>query len=367
MALQNLTEGKVLKYLAIFFTGLVITTVAIVLSLNSPGNFRDQLFERAIAPLLIIPPNEPDVLRVVYTGVSTPLTGHIAQQSVVISINNSNYVFDAGSRSTANFVSQGTLEAAFIEAVFLTHTHSDHIGSLGELVLASWGRGRTSSMPVYGATSLVEDVVDGFNLAYQPDREHRIAHHGEDFFNPEYGLLIAHLFNVDEGEISVFKDDNIEVFAFDVPHGPVDGSVGYRIVAGDRSVIISGDTDLIDDYSFANGVDLLIHEGIFEEESTDISRASKKLGNERMSEVFEDIKDYHANLIDYDGNPGLLSRLEGIDIDMLALIHIIPDKDNMLIKKRLREFKSKASFKTVVVNDNMEMQLPLNSDKIFIK
>ena len=121
MALQNLTEGKVLKYLAIFFTGLVIATVAIVLSLNSPGNFRDQLFERAIAPLLIIPPNEPDVLRVVYTGVSTPLTGHIAQQSVVISINNSNYVFDAGSRSTANFITQGTLEAAFIEKPFLTN------------------------------------------------------------------------------------------------------------------------------------------------------------------------------------------------------------------------------------------------------
>jgi hypothetical protein len=39
----------------------------------------------------------------------------------------------------------------------------------------------------------------------------------------------------------------------------------------------------------------------------------------------------------------------------------------MLIKKKLREFKSKASFKTVVVNDNMEMQLPLNSDKIIIK
>ena len=74
--------------MAIFFTGLIVLTVAIVLSFNSSGNFRDQLFERAIEPLLIIPPNEPDVLRVVYTGVSTPLTGHIAQQSVVISINN---------------------------------------------------------------------------------------------------------------------------------------------------------------------------------------------------------------------------------------------------------------------------------------
>ena len=72
-------------------------------------------------------------------------------------------------------------------------------------------------------------------------------------------------------------------------------------------------------------------------------------------------------MIDYEDQPGLLSRLEGIDIGMLALIHIIPDKDNIITKKRLRHFKSQASFTTTVVEDNMEMQLPLNSDKIFIK
>ena len=58
---------------------------------------------------------------------------------------------------------------------------------------------------------------------------------------------------------------------------------------------------------------------------------------------------------------------DGIDIGMLALIHIIPDKDLMITKKKLRHFKSQTSFTTTVVEDNMEMQLPLNSDKIFIK
>jgi len=362
-----ISEGKILKYLALFFIVLMLSTAGIVLALKSPGSIKEQLYDRAVEPLLVIPPNQPDVLRIVYTGVSTPVTPHIAQQSVVISINNKNYVFDSGSRSTANFISQGTLEAAFIEAVFITHTHSDHIGSLGELVLASWGRGRTSSLPVYGAGQLTQNVVDGFNLAYKPDRDHRVNHHGKGFFIAENGLLEAKIFDSPKSEASVFKDNNIEVFAFSVPHGPIHGAVGYRIVAGNRSVIISGDTDLMDDYSFANGVDVLIHEAILEQESAEISRAAYRVGNDRMGVIFHDIQNYHANLMDYDDQPGLLSRLEGIDIGMLALIHIIPDKDQPIVKRTLRRFKSKSSHKTVVVNDNMVMELPLNSDKIFIK
>ena len=151
---------------------------------------------------------------------------------------------------------------------------------------------------------------------------HRVTHHGEGFFNAEHGLLKAYIFDTPTSEISVFKDSNIEVFAFDVPHGPVDGSVGYRIVAGSRSVIISGDTDLMDDYSFANGVDVLIHEAILEQESEEISLAAYRVGNDRMGVVFHDIQNYHANLMDYEDQPGLLSRLEGIDIGTVSYTHL---------------------------------------------
>ena len=72
---------------------------------------------------------------------------------------------------------------------------------------------------------------------------------------------------------------------------------------------------------------------------------------------FYDINDYHANLIDYDNRPGLLSKLEEIDLGILALIHIIPDKDNIIVKRALKRFKSKLN-NVVIVDINMEVQLP---------
>ena len=366
MRLEELSEKSVLKYVIISLLIIMLVTIVVVISLNF-DTFKNNFYDRQVETLTVIPSNKNDILRIVFTGVSTPLTPHIAQQSVVISINNKNYVFDAGSRSTANFVSEGSLEAANIEAVFITHTHSDHIGSLGELILASWGRGRTSSLPVYGVGQEIQNVVDGFNLAYKPDRDHRTAHHGPEFFLPENGLLKANLFEVKEKELLIFEDSNVKIYAFNVPHGPIHGSVGYRIIAGNRSVIISGDTDVMDNYDFVNGVDVLIHEAIIEQVSTAVSHSAKRLGNERISEIFNDINDYHANLIDYENKPGLLSRLENIDLGLLALIHIIPDKDNIIVQRALRKFKSQSSHDVVVAEINMVISLPLNSKEIIVK
>ena len=165
----------------------------------------------------------------------------------------------------------------------------------------------------------------------------------------------------------IFADENVQVYAFNVPHGPIHGSVGYKIIAGNRSVIISGDTDVMDNYDFVNGVDVLIHEAIIEEVSTAVSQSAKRLGNERISEIFNDINDYHANLIDYENKPGLLSRLENVDLGLLALIHIIPDKDNIIVKRALRKFRSQSSHDVVVAEINMVISLPLNSKEIIVK
>ena len=123
----------------------------------------------------------------------------------------------------------------------------------------------------------------------------------------------------------------------------------------------------MDNYDFVNGVDVLIHEAIIEQVSTAVSQSAKRLGNERISEIFNDINDYHANLIDYENKPGLLSRLENVDLGLLALIHIIPDKDNIIVQRALRKFRSQSSHDVEVAEINMVISLPLNSKEIIVK
>jgi ribonuclease Z len=57
------------------------------------------------------------------------------------------------------------LPPANVEAVFLSHFHSDHIDGLGELMLQRWAGGANRSpLPVFGPTG-VDSVVRGFEAA----------------------------------------------------------------------------------------------------------------------------------------------------------------------------------------------------------
>ena len=88
------------------------------------------------------------------------------------------FVVDAGTDGLRNLTRMGYFPGS-IEAVFLTHFHSDHIDGLGELATIRWvSAANTLPLPVYGATG-VEAVVAGFNTAYAQDAVYRHEHHGD--------------------------------------------------------------------------------------------------------------------------------------------------------------------------------------------
>ncbi len=74
-------------------------------------------------------------------------------------------VFDAGPGSTHKL--ELIMDASSVDALFLTHYHSDHIGDMGELMLKRWATsGSAEPLPIYGPPG-IEEVVAGFEAAYQ--------------------------------------------------------------------------------------------------------------------------------------------------------------------------------------------------------
>lgn len=216
---------------------------------------------------------------------------------VVVVAGNRLFVVDAGTDGLRNIARMG-LQPGRIEALFLTHFHSDHIDGLGELATIRWvGAANKKPLPVYGPTG-VSRVVDGFNAAYAFDKTYRHEHHGstvapvsgagmvaQEFATPKLGLL----------EILINEGDLV-VEALAVGHAPVVPAVGYRFTYKDRSLLITGDTVAMDNVrEFAKGVDLLVHEALAPNLVMQMNAAAKKLDNKVMEKVTMDILDYHAS------------------------------------------------------------------------
>jgi ribonuclease Z len=230
------------------------------------------------------------------------------------------FVVDAGSgasrRLTELRVPQGR-----IDAILLTHFHSDHIDGLGELLMQRWvNRGATAPAPVHGPTG-VEEVVDGINRAYRLDSAYRVAHHGENIVPPSGAGGTAQPFPAPvegRGEI-VIEEGGVKVTAFRVDHTPVDPAVGYRFDYRGRSLVISGDTIKSANLQrFADGADLLLHDALAPHLVAILTRGAQAAGRENIAKITRDILDYHASPVD----AAEVARDAGVGF--LLYYHVVP-------------------------------------------
>jgi len=262
-----------------------------------------QLIERVLASNLQtdLMQELPDGLHVALCGAGSPLpdpkrsgpcTAVIAGERL--------FLVDAGSGGS-RILSQMRIPQGKIEAIFLTHLHSDHIDGLGELELQRWVNGsNTAPVPIYGPTG-VSEVVDGFNLAYRHSRAYRVKHHGAAIVPPSGAGGEARPFEEPADGVGkiLIDDGNLKITAFRVSHAPVSPAVGYRFDYRGRSVLLSGDTiQSANLQKFAQGVDLLIHEALSPKLVEVISRSTEAAGRKNLSKITRDILDYHASPVD---------------------------------------------------------------------
>ncbi|MFO0689659.1 MAG: MBL fold metallo-hydrolase [Myxococcota bacterium] len=263
----------------------------------------------------------PDGLHVLLCGAGGPLPDPVRSgPCAAVVAGGSMVVVDAGTGGARNLQRLGFVPGR-VDALFLTHFHSDHIDGLGELAMLRWtGGSRTAPLPVHGPEG-VEEIVAGFTQAYRRDAGYRVAHHGAETVPPSGAGLLAVAFPVPaEGEAPVvYAANGLEVRAFVVDHAPVEPAVGYRFDYGGRSVVVSGDTAKSTNLEArAKGVDLLVHEALSPELVGRLHAAARDAGRANLAKITADIPDYHTSPVE----AAQIAQAAGVG--HLLFYHVVP-------------------------------------------
>ena len=309
-------------------------------------------------------PELPDGLHLALCGTGSPFPDPTrAGPCSAIIAGDRLFIVDTGEGSARNLGYMG-IPAAKIEAILLTHFHSDHIDGLPPFLLQRWGLGTFQTpTPVFGPTG-VDKVVDGFRAAYVLDFGYRVAHHTEKIMPPGgsggKGFPFA-LPPVGQGDtVVVLEDKGLKITAFRVNHAPIEPAVGYRFDYKGRSIAISGDTKVSPSVVAASkGVDILVHEAlqpalvhILETEFGD-----KKLPN--MAHVMHDILNYHTTPEEAASQASLAGAQQ------LVLNHIVPPIPTRLAYPAFLGDAARFYDKPITVGeDGMLFSLPANTSTV---
>ena len=164
--------------------------------------------------------------------------------------------FDAG-RATALRLAEAGVRPSELDAVFITHHHSDHLTGLVDLVFTAWvNRPESVDLSFVAPAGPSVRFLERMLEPYDDDISVRMIHTGRAYPAPSICS-----FEAGPDPVEVWSAGNVRVLARAVHHHPVDPAVAYRIETPDGVAVISGDTRVCDEVEeFATGCDVLVHE-----------------------------------------------------------------------------------------------------------
>jgi ribonuclease BN (tRNA processing enzyme) len=226
--------------------------------------------------------------------------------STLVSMGGQTILVDAGLGAARAVCEQGVALTG-IDAILVTHLHSDHYLELGPLLHTAWTAGLNRTVPVYGPPRLAQ-YWQAFLASMEEDIAIRIADEGR----PDLAGLI---------DLRPMPDDpftlgEITVSAIENDHPPVVPSYALRFETGTNRVVLSGDTAPVPQMvDFAKGADLLVHEAMLTE-GVDALMARMTNGDDRLR---THILRSHTDAED----AGRIATEAGVK--HLALNHFVPD------------------------------------------
>lgn len=263
----------------------------------------------------------------VTVGTSAPLPSDRVQSCNAVFVNGKFLLFDVG-EGALDKIEDLRLPMDRLDAVFISHWHSDHFADLPGLINRTWQMGRAQDLHVYGPSGTYR-VASAIDSLFLDEIKYRVAHHGDQLMNPRYGSLVPHsIDSVGRDMMLVYDQDDVRVSVFKVNHSPVEPSFGYRIDYKGKSLVFSGDTSYEEQLAeYASGADILVHEVMQKDLIERASRLQDQLGRKRNATILRDVLDYHTT-------PAEAAQIaEKAKVKKLILSHLAPSPENPISRR----------------------------------
>jgi len=162
---------------------------------------------------------------------------------------------DAGGGSALRFGESGA-QMVDLDVMLFTHLHADHSADLPALIKSSWFEDRRRPLPIYGpggnrlmpsTVAFVRALFDGTRGAYRylgefisplDKSSYKLEPHDVREPMPKIGAPRRK----EPVMLSVFENERVRVQAVTVAHGQLP-ALAFRIDAGGKSIVFSGDTN----------------------------------------------------------------------------------------------------------------------------
>ena len=300
-----------------------------------------------------------DALSAAVCGSRSPLPSPgRAETCILITAGDDLFVVDIGDGSNDNLRSWN-INFRDIEAVLITHLHSDHIADLPGLHQNAWVVGeRSSKLKVFGPEG-IDQFTQGIEMAYAHDYVFRNEHHGDLIAPLQFAGFDTRV--IDLNNPVIFDNGELKITAFKVIHEPIEPALGFRFEYKGRSIVISGDTSytqtVIDN---SMNADVLFHEAQANHMLAIMEESLRSRGADLLATVLDDITTYHTTLVE------AAEIANEANVKKLFFYHLTPAPRNYIQEIMFVRGVDQVREEWTLVEDGTLVILPVGSEEIIV-